>query len=113
MDLFASDLPFILDDICMATLEKYDEKQLISALTAFIQSGNTKFFTRFRGHDSSVNYREKLSVFDSQTIQEAMISSLANKGIYAANLSGYELCRIYANALSRGQVRVSGQQQQL
>ena len=113
MDLFASDLPFILDDICMATLEKYDENQLISALTTFIQSGNTRFFTRFRGHDSSVNFRDKLSIFDGQTIQEAMISSLANKGIYAANLSGYELCRIYANALSRGRVQVSGQQQQM
>lgn len=100
-DLFSSDLPFILDEIAMVTLENYNEVQLATAINYFVQQNNGKYFSRFRGNDRSINYRNKLAIFNPRSMEEAMISSLANKGVYAANLSGPSLSRIYANALSR------------
>ena len=105
MDLFSSDMPFILDEICMVTMENHSEFQLQTALNVFINSGDSSYFSRYKGQDSSVNFRDKLKMFDRQTIQEAMISSLGNKGVYASNLSGQELCQMYVSALSRSQVK--------
>ncbi len=105
-DLFLDDLPFLLDEICNVTLSNRGEYQVQRALEEFIKNGNLNYFSRFKDGDTSINYRDKIKMFDRRTFQDTICTSLNNKGIDTGNIAYQDICRIYARALEQAQIKL-------
>ncbi len=106
MELFRNELPFILDDICGVTLENYGASQVSMALNEYMRTGSGRYFSRFKNGDQSINYRDKLRMFDRTSFMKVVFDSLTNKGIEAKNIPYQELLHVYADAIAKEKIIV-------
>lgn len=97
--LFSNELTFMLDEISNVTLEAHDEKQLEYALNKFLYTGKTGAFSRYKGDDTSINYRNKMARFDNKTILDIVSKSLRIKGVDTSGIDTKGLVNVYVNKL--------------
>lgn len=99
--LFTYQLPFMLDEICNVTMENHGLAQVTQALSNFINFGNINYFSRFKGKDTKINYRERMKMFDRRNLYNVLAQSLNMKGINIDNVPFQDLPQIYAGVLER------------
>jgi hypothetical protein len=71
----------LLDDICRTTLEKYGPSQVSYALRSFIQNGDASSFSRYRGNNTIINYRNKMKTFPRNIVLSIIGRALDNRGV--------------------------------
>lgn len=100
--LFSNSLTIDIDKICLATLQKYNENQLINALINYTESGKSSGFTKYAQEDyeQKENLRAILMEYDKEHLLDALNTSLRFKGIEINSNNPREIINQYVNALA-------------
>ncbi|MGM9877554.1 MAG: hypothetical protein ACI33S_02790 [Bacilli bacterium] len=89
-----------LNNICIATLQKYGVEQLRTALYSFYHFGITNRFTRRSNNPNDLtNYRDMLSSYNKVTFIDTIKNYLSFSGINIENMKEDELMNYYADYL--------------
>lgn len=91
------------NNACLVTLNKYGRHHLKTAVTEYIRTGRTDYFSRFNGNDTKTNYRDVIANIPSNMVTQYMVNFLNSKGLQSNN-NFSEILNNYVNNLTNNEI---------
>lgn len=87
---------------CIVTLEKYNKKQLITAINKKIFNNDSDYFSKYSSdNNQTINYREIIKNYTPEVIRNAMLILLSYYGIDKTNSNNKEIIGTYVDLLEK------------